>query len=117
MIPRQRWTSKKSLQANESLKHYLFDENDSTEEQNTIAENELKEKVGRLKSISIDIGEEIKGHNVLLSEADNTFDSVGSLLSSTIGKVKLLKKSEHRWYLLFLLLFCFLVLIVLWYLI
>ena len=53
---------------------YLFDENDSTEEQNTIAENELKEKVGRLKSISIDIGEEIKGHNVLLSEADNTFD-------------------------------------------
>ena len=53
---------------------YLFDENDSTEEQNTIAKNELKEKVGRLKSISIDIGEEIKGHNVLLSEADNTFD-------------------------------------------
>ena len=52
----------------------FIEEDDLIEEENTIAENELKEKVGRLKSITIDIGEEIKGHNVLLSEADNTFD-------------------------------------------
>ena len=52
----------------------VFGANEFIEEQNTVAENELREKVGRLKSLTIDIGEEIKGHNILLSEADNTFD-------------------------------------------
>ena len=44
------------------------------EDQNTVAENELREKVGLLKSLSIDIGDEVKGHNRLLRETDDTFD-------------------------------------------
>merc|ERR1719342_872233 len=95
----------------------LYPANDLIEEQNTIAENELTQKVSRLKSLVIDIGEEVKGHNALLTETDNIFDNVGSLLNSTVGKVKLLAKSEHRYYLLYLLLFCSLVLLFIWYLI
>ena len=52
----------------------LYGANEFIEEQNTIAENELREKVGLLKSLTIDIGEEVKGHNQLLQETDNTFD-------------------------------------------
>jgi len=107
----------RALQPSEYSRNSVFGANEFIEEQNTVAESELREKVGRLKSLTIDIGEEIKGHNILLSEADNTFDSVGSLLSSTVGKVKLLGKSEHRYYLVYLLLFCFVVLMVLWYII
>jgi len=95
-------------------KEALYGANEFIEEQNTIAENELREKVGLLKSLTIDIGDEVKGHNQLLQETDNTFDSVGGLLSSTIGKVKVLGQSGSRYYLIYLLLFCFFVLIVLW---
>ena len=52
----------------------LYGANEFIEEQNTIAENELREKVGLLKSLTIDIGDEVKGHNQLLQETDNTFD-------------------------------------------
>ena len=57
-----------------SISEALYGANEFIEEQNTIAENELREKVGLLKSLTIDIGDEVKGHNQLLQEADNTFD-------------------------------------------
>ena len=57
-----------------SISEALYGANEFIEEQNTIAENELREKVGLLKSLTIDIGEEVKGHNQLLQETDNTFD-------------------------------------------
>jgi len=57
-----------------SISEALYGANEFIEEQNTIAENELREKVGLLKSLTIDIGDEVKGHNQLLQETDNTFD-------------------------------------------
>ena len=57
-----------------SISEALYGANEFIEEQNTIAENELREKVGLLKSLTIDIGDEVKGHNLLLQETDNTFD-------------------------------------------
>ena len=132
-----------SYSVSTSISEALYGANEFIEEQNTIAENELREKVGLLKSLTIDIGDEVKGHNQLLQETDNTFDrfvhyilgltyhsaillctnkftaiivdfSVGGLLSSTIGKVKVLGQSGSRYYLIYLLLFCFFVFIVLW---
>jgi blocked-early-in-transport protein 1 len=85
------------------------------EEQNTAAEGELHDKVGLLKSLAIDIGDEVKLHNKLLNEADDTFDNVGGLLGNTIGKVRQLAKSGYRYYLLYLFLFCIFVFLVLWF--
>ena len=63
-----------SYNVSTSISEALYGANEFIEEQNTIAENELREKVGLLKSLTIDIGDEVKGHNQLLQETDNTFD-------------------------------------------
>jgi blocked-early-in-transport protein 1 len=84
------------------------------EEQNTAQEGELRDKVGLLKSLAIDIGAEVKEHNKLLNEADDTFDNVGGLLGATIGNVKKLAKSGYRYYILYLFLFTLFVFFVLW---
>lgn len=84
------------------------------EEQNTVAEGELRDKVGLLKSLAIDIGAEVKEHNKLLNEADDTFDNVGGLLGATIGNVRKLAKSGYRYYILYLFLFIIFVFLVLW---
>lgn len=84
------------------------------EDQNTAAEGELRDKVGLLKSLAIDIGAEVKEHNKLLNEADDTFDNVGGLLGATIGNVRKLAKSGYRYYILYLFLFIIFVFFVLW---
>ena len=135
----------------------MYSANEFVEEQNDKAENELHDKVGLLRSLSINIGEEVRGHNHLLKETDDKFDrylnmihltgtiqhsyfnwgyplcvsaekvpanlyhhydfSLGGLLSTTIGKVKLLGNSGHRYYSLYLLLFCFFVFVVIWWIV
>ena len=85
------------------------------EEQNSVAENELKDKVGLLISLAIDIGTEAKEHDRLLNEAEYAFDSVGGLLGTTIGKVRQLAKSGYRYYFLYLFIFCIFVFLVLWF--
>ena len=84
------------------------------EDQNNQQEDELKEKVSALASLAIEIGHEVKEHNRLLKDADNTFDSVGSLLGNTIGKVKKLARSGYKYYFLYLFIFALFVFIVLW---
>ena len=72
------------------------------EEQNNAQETELREKVGLLKELTIQIGDEVKEHNRLLKDADNSFDSVGDLLANSIGKIKQLAKSGYKYYFLYL---------------
>jgi len=84
------------------------------EEQNNAAEDELRDKVGLLKTLAIDIGDEVKEHNKLLNEADNAFDSVGGLLGKTIGNVGKLLKSGSRYYMLYLFFFAIFVFFILW---
>ena len=72
------------------------------EEQNTAQESELREKVGLLKELTIQIGDEVKEHNRLLNDADNSFDTVGGLLVNSIGKIKELAKSGYKYYFLYL---------------
>lgn len=84
------------------------------EEDNSRQEEELRQKVGVLKSLTIDIGDEVREHNRLLRDADDTFDSVGGLLGATIGKVKQLATSGHRRHFLYLFVFALFVVLVLW---
>ena len=44
-------------------------------------------QIGALKSLTIDIGAEVKEHNRLLRETDDLFDSVQGGLSNAMNKV------------------------------
>ena len=100
--------------ANGPLPTYGIGGHEQIEEQNNEAEGELRDKVGLLKSLAIDIGTEVKEHNKLLNEADDAFDSVGGLLGKTIGNVGKLLKSGSRYYMLYLFFFVIFVFFVLW---
>ncbi len=66
------------------------------EEDNSRREDELKGKIGALKSLTIDIGAEVREHNRILRDADEQFDSVSSVLQQSIGRVLGLAKSGSR---------------------
>ena len=88
--------------------------NESLEENNEYLEGELKGKISALKSLSIDIGTEVKEQNKFLKSMDDQFDSTHSMFSNTIGKVLKLAKSNHKYYIYYLLAFCLFVFLVLW---
>ena len=46
-------------------------------------------QIGALKSLTIDIGSEVREHNRLLQETDNLFDTVQGGLSNAMGKVRI----------------------------
>lgn len=87
------------------------------EEENSLAEDELKGKVSALKSLSIDIGTEVREHNRLLKDIDDEFDSTAGLLSNSIAKVLKLARSGSRYFFLYLFLFSIFVFLVLWWMI
>ncbi len=90
---------------------------DYLEEQNTQQEDELRSKVSALKSLTIDIGAEVREHNRLLKDVDDDFDSTSGLLGKSISKVLQLAKSGQRYYFLYLFIFCIFVILVLWFII
>lgn len=88
---------------------------ESLEDQNNANEEELKGKIGALKSLSIDIGAEVREHNKLLRDLDDGFDANASLLQQSMSKVLRMAKSGSRYHMLYLFLFCLFVFMVLWY--
>jgi len=84
------------------------------EEENTEREEEMRKKIGALKSLTIDIGAEVKEHNRLLRETDDLFDSVQGGLSNAMNKVRGLLSSGNRYHMLYLFAFCLFVFFVLW---
>ena len=91
--------------------------NENVEEDNSQLEGELKGKIGALKSLSIDIGNEVREQNRLLKDVDDGFDSASGLLNKSLNKVLQLAKSGSRYHLLYLFLFALFVFAVLWWLI
>ncbi len=73
-----------------------FRGNEHLEEQNSHREDELRGKIGALKSLTIDIGHEVKEHNRILRDVDDQFDSVGGLLRHSMNRVLGLAKSGSR---------------------
>ncbi|KAJ7392225.1 protein transport protein bet1 [Desmophyllum pertusum] len=87
------------------------------EEENDQMVDHLSSKVQALKSLTIDIGNEVKYQNKMLNEMDTDFDSGGSLLSSTMGRLTALTKKGHHKVMLYLIVFCLFVFFVSWYII
>ncbi|KAM9340148.1 BET1 homolog [Symphorus nematophorus] len=85
------------------------------EEENEHLQEQLRGKVNALKSLSIEIGTEVKLHNQMLGEMDTDFDSTGGLLGATIGRVKQLSRGSQTKLLCYMLLFCFFVFFVLYW--
>ena len=88
---------------------------ETLEEENEQLEGELKGKISALKHISIGIRDETREQNKLLRSMDDQFDSTDSMFGNTIGKVLKLAKSNHKYYIYYLLLFCLFVFLVLWF--
>jgi len=89
--------------------------NESMEEDNSQMEGELKGKINALKSISINIGVEVREQNRLLNEMDDGFDNTASIFNNTIGKLVKLAKNRPHMYIYYLLLFSAFVFIILWF--
>uniref|UniRef100_T1IH28 BET1 homolog n=1 Tax=Strigamia maritima TaxID=126957 RepID=T1IH28_STRMM len=65
----------------------------------------LKHKITALKSLSIDIGNEVRTQNQMLSDMDNDFDTGSGFLNSTMGRLHRMTKAGHNRYILYLILF------------
>jgi len=73
-------------------------------ENEDLAEN-LKDKVNTLKSLSIDIGAELKYQDRLLIDMDNDFEATGGFLRNILGRVTRLSSNSGGYNILYLILF------------
>ncbi|XP_075160056.1 blocked early in transport 1 [Haematobia irritans] len=86
---------------------------DVLEEENERAAEELKQKIGALKSLTIDIGNEVRYQDKLLRGIDDDMDRTQGFLGNTMGRVVRLAKnggSRHMCYMFLFVLFVFLIL-------
>ncbi|CAM1321078.1 BET1 (predicted) [Pycnogonum litorale] len=87
---------------------------EAVEEENEYLVDGLQNKIHALKSLSIDIGSEVRTQNKLLNEMDDDFDSSKGILSSTMSKLLRVSKAGYSRHILYLLLFSFIVFFVLY---
>jgi len=76
--------------------------------------DELKDKIHSLKTLSIDIGNEVKDHNHFLSGMDDDFDNAGGFLGKAMKGVKRLSKGSQNYITIYLFFFALFVFFVLW---
>lgn len=84
------------------------------EQENDEMTDNLKEKISALKSLSIDIGAEVKYQDKLLRDMDEDFERTGGFLNNTISRVLRLSKGSHNYYIFYLFLFAFVVFFILY---
>ncbi|CAG7730601.1 unnamed protein product [Allacma fusca] len=86
----------------------------AVETENDRLTDELKDKIRRMKVLSIDIGTEVKSQNQYLREMDDDFDNAGGFLGKAMNRVKSLAKGSHNYIILYLFLFSLFVFLLLW---
>ncbi|XP_020280216.1 BET1 homolog [Pseudomyrmex gracilis] len=84
------------------------------EDENERMTDELRDKIHALKSLSIDIGTEVKYQDKLLHDMDEDFERTDSSLTNSVARVLRLAKAGHNRYILYLFLFSIAVFFVLW---
>ena len=67
--------------------------------------DEIRAKVSLLKSLTLDIGEEVRSQNKEFASVDNDFDSVWGKLSNSMSRVKALQSARHGRLYMYLILF------------
>ncbi|XP_072015177.1 BET1 homolog [Amphiura filiformis] len=84
------------------------------EEENEHLAAGLSSKVQALKSLTIDIGEEVRTQNKELNRMDDDFDASGGLLASTMSRVQRMARSGSHRYICYLMLFAMFVFFVIY---
>ncbi|XP_015795637.1 BET1 homolog [Tetranychus urticae] len=74
----------------------------------------LKSKVTTLKSLTLDMGDEIKYQNAFLNDLDKDTDSTFGMLSSNINRIKRLSRSGGCKFYFMLIAFSFFVFFFIW---
>lgn len=87
------------------------------EEQNDELTETLGDKVHMLKSLTIDLGYEVKEQNKFLNNLEEDFERSSGFLSKTMNRVVRLGKGSHKYYTLYLLLFALFIFFIIWMLI
>ena len=88
---------------------------ESLEDKNEQMESDLKDNISKVKTIAINIQQELKDQRPLFDDMDNTLNSTSSMITNTIGKVGKLLKSDSNYHIHYLVLFCLFVFLVLWF--
>ncbi|ESO90284.1 hypothetical protein LOTGIDRAFT_217988 [Lottia gigantea] len=68
-------------------------------------EDQLSSKVSTLRSLTIDIGNEVRSQNKMLLDMDNDFDKSGGLLSSSMSRLKAIAKAGGHKFICYILMF------------
>lgn len=87
---------------------------DVLEAENERLAEELKGKIGALKTLTIDIGNEVRFQDRMLSGIDDDMDRTGGLLGNTMNRVLRLGKGGHRNHMCYMVAFVFGVLFLLY---
>lgn len=84
------------------------------EDENDRMTDQLKDKIHALKSLSIDIGNEVKYQDRMLGDIDDDMERTGGFLGNTMNRVLRLGKGSHNYYILYLFLFSIFVFFILY---
>uniref|UniRef100_H2Y9Z0 BET1 homolog n=1 Tax=Ciona savignyi TaxID=51511 RepID=H2Y9Z0_CIOSA len=84
------------------------------EEENQRLEHDLRNKVTALKSLSINIGEEVRDQNRLLNGMDDDMNKVTGFLGSTMNRLKSISRGGYAKMWCYLLLFILAVFLVMY---
>ncbi|XP_016983489.2 BET1 homolog [Drosophila rhopaloa] len=88
---------------------------DSLEAENEQAAEELKQKIGALKSLTIDIGNEVRYQDKLLRGIDDDMDRTSGFLGNTMTRVvRLAKQGGGARQMFYMFLFVLVVFFILW---
>lgn len=84
------------------------------EDENERMADELKDKIHALKSLSIDIGTEVRYQDKVLRGMDEDFERTSGSLAASVARVLRLSKGSHAYYIIYLFLFSIVVFFILW---
>ncbi|KAH6940656.1 hypothetical protein HPB50_004075 [Hyalomma asiaticum] len=87
---------------------------DTVEEENSQLIDGLKSKISALKTVSIDIGHEVKYQNKMLNEMNTDFDAGEGILKSTMGRLVKMSRAGHNRYIFYLMMFSLFVFLVIY---
>ncbi|XP_011505321.1 PREDICTED: BET1 homolog [Ceratosolen solmsi marchali] len=86
----------------------------SLEEENDRMTDELKDKIHALKSLSIDIGTEVKYQDKMLRDMDDDFERTSGSLSRSVTRVLRMAKGSQNYYIVYLFFFSIGIFFFLW---
>lgn len=91
-----------------------FRGHESVDEDNQRLENDLRGKISQLKTLTIDIGSEVRYQNKMLNDMDDEFDSTDGILGSSLKRLQRMSRAGHNRIIFYLLLFSMFVFFVIW---